>query len=233
MGRHLALVVLAAVACGADPAAARGASCAGERATVVGSAEAERFEPAPGDVIVARGGNDRFAVESRDVVICAGAGNDRATYADTPRGSSVFLGGPGADRAAPSTGDLDYAQVHLRIVADGGPGDDYLAGSFASDRLVGGAGADEIFGNHDSDRIDGGPGGDRLFGNNPAVDWVDGRNRITGGAGDDRIFGGYKRDWLLGEGGDDFLRGNGGGDTGVGGPGTDECETALTRTCER
>jgi Ca2+-binding RTX toxin-like protein len=229
---RLAFALLAVLTFVADTAAARSASCAGKPATVVGTGGPDRFKPASGDVIVARGGDDKFAVESRGVVICGGAGDDRVTYADTPRGPSAFLGGPGADRATPSTGDLDYAQVHLRITADGGPGDDLLVGSFASDRLAGGGGADRIVGNHNSDRIDGGPGRDRLFGNNPAVEWADGRNRVTGGPGDDRIFGGYKRDWLLGQGGDDLLQGNGGGDTGFGGRGIDECRTARTRGCE-
>jgi Ca2+-binding RTX toxin-like protein len=225
----LALLVTCTATAGASADTPR---CGGKEATHVGTNGPDHYKPQAGAVIVARGGNDTFGVFQKDLVICGGPGNDRATFDGTPRGQSRFFGEAGNDRVVPSTGDLDYAQIYATIVADGGPGDDLLIGAYAGDRLAGGRGADKILGNHNSDRIEGGPGKDRLFANNPATEWVEGHNRVAGGAGDDRIFGSVKRDRLLGEGGDDFLKGNGGDDTAVGGPGRDECRAVRTRSCE-
>jgi Ca2+-binding RTX toxin-like protein len=225
------LLTLAATA--ALPATAVAAPrCDGREANVVGSAESDRIVAERGDVIVALAGNDRVWISDDDVVACLGPGRDRAEFDSTTGGVAHVFGQGGRDAISTSSGDLDYAQVYLEIVADGGPGADYLFGAYAKDRLSGGRGDDEIVGNHDADKIDGGGGDDLLIGNNQAIDWVDGRNRISGGAGDDTIFGSYKDDLLEGDGGADRIKGDDGDDTADGGAGLDECDAERELACE-
>lgn len=104
--------------------------------------------------------------------------------------------------------------------ADGGSGNDILAGTAwadslrglgGQDRLRGGGGRDRLSGGKDGDALAGGGGHDRLFGG-------DGRDILKGGAGHDRLFGGDARDRLLGQRGDDRLNGGGGADVFVFGP---------------
>ena len=60
----------------------------------------------------------------------------------------------------------------VRVIADGGEGDDQLNGGAANDVLIGGAGQDNLVGN-------------------------DGRDRLLGQAGDDTLTGGAGRDTFV------------------------------------
>jgi Ca2+-binding RTX toxin-like protein len=90
------------------------AACAGERATVIGTREAERLRGTHGDdVIVTGGGGDRVLGLRGDDLICGGGGAD------------LIRGGGGDDT--------------LR----GGPGKDELRGGHGSNECRGGRGPDD------------------------------------------------------------------------------------------
>lgn len=98
------------------------------------------------------------------------------------------------------------------LVIDGTAGNDVLTGTPFNDVINGGGGDDVINGGGGSDVINGGAGNDVINGQGCA-------DRLNGGSGVDRISGGA---------GDDTLRGGAPffvvvGDTGNGGPGTDNC----------
>jgi uncharacterized delta-60 repeat protein len=87
--------------------------CAGRKATIVGTAKADRIKGTKrADVIVALGGNDRISSGAGNDLICAGAGNDRVN------------GGAGKDRLL------------------GGAGKDGIIGGAGPDLCIGGAGRD-------------------------------------------------------------------------------------------
>jgi hypothetical protein len=88
-------------------------TCAGLKATIVGTEGADTIRgTAHRDVIVARGGDDRIAAGAGNDVVCGGGGNDRI---DAGAGDDAVRGEGGSDRV------------------DGGAG---------RDRIVGGAGRD-------------------------------------------------------------------------------------------
>lgn len=98
-------------------AAPPGATCAGLRATIVGTQGDDRLRGTRGrDVIAALGGHDRVAGRGGDDVICGG------------RGSDVLDGGGGADALL---GGLDRVEggstpYHRGDWLSGGPGDDRI-----------------------------------------------------------------------------------------------------------
>jgi Ca2+-binding RTX toxin-like protein len=72
-----------------------GASCKGQRATIVGSAGSDDIEGTSGrDVIVGRGGNDELEGNGGRDLICSGGGNDEITG---DSGNDRLYGGPGFD----------------------------------------------------------------------------------------------------------------------------------------
>lgn len=102
----------------------------------------------------------------------------------------------------------------LRMIVDGGLGDDTITGGPAGDTLDGGAGNDRIDGGEGDDVINGGLGDDtinggrnddRLFGNA-------GKDVINGDIGADEIDGGIGDDTIDGGQGADVIRGDLGGD---------------------
>jgi Ca2+-binding RTX toxin-like protein len=62
----------------------------------------------------------------------------------------------------------------MKLVADGGDGDDVLIGGAGNDSLFGGAGDDILIGNDGDDSLDGG----------------DGKDILIGGVGNDALFNG-------------------------------------------
>ena len=107
-------------------------SCAGQRATVAGTKDADSLRGTKGnDVIAAEGGRDRINGRGGNDLICGAAGKDKIKGAG---GRDRLKGQGGGDR--------------LR----GGGGKDRLGGGKARDRLNGGGG---------KDRCSGGPGRDR------------------------------------------------------------------------
>lgn len=79
----------------------------------------------------------------------------------------------------------------LRLVADGGEGEDTLRGGSLDDRIVGGPGRDTIRGEGGNDLLQGGDDDDSIRGGS-------GRDRLWGDGGDDGLDGGEDRDLLHG-----------------------------------
>jgi Ca2+-binding RTX toxin-like protein len=149
------------------------------------------------------------ATETIEVTL--GAGDDvlstRTTYPGAlPAGVRMIVdGGAGNDTlvAGPGTD---------RVV--GGKGKDVLAGEGGDDDLVGGPGRDGLIGFAGNDLIDGGPGADAAFGFGGAdvISGGGGSDTLRGGSGDDRLLGGFRHDLLRGGKGVDSLLGQEGPD---------------------
>jgi Ca2+-binding RTX toxin-like protein len=102
--------------------------------------------------------------------------------------------------------------VTADITANGGSGDDVIAGRGGNDELKGGRGDDVLLGGHGDDKLKGGRGDDVLLGGR-------GNDDLEGGRGDDLLLGGRGNDVLRGGRGDDALfggRGHRAGDRGRG-----------------
>ena len=91
---------------------------------------------------------------------------------------------------------VPFQRHDLRVIGQGGTGDDHLEGGPKNDLLSGG------------------PNDDRLVGNN-------GRDMYYGGEGDDTLIGGKDHDFMIGGGGNDNLYGHGDDDHLDGGKGLD------------
>lgn len=108
------------------------------------------------------------------------------------------------------TGDYfdtyDLGPTPPATLVDGGPGNDYLLGSYnGNDTINGGEGNDGIQGRGGNDTLDGGGGSDQVLGQ-------EGNDTVNGGGGDDNQQAAYGS----------LLSGGDGDDTMNGGPGNDE-----------
>ena len=213
-------LVLAGPAAATQSDSTRTPTCAGEPATVVGTAASDDLRGTPRrDVVVARDGDDQIHTGAGRDLVCAGDGFD-------------FLRlGRGVDRALGSAGD---DTVH------GGDGADRLKGQSGIDQLDGGAGDDELFGGRGAgiiiegfiggpgdDRLIGGPGLDTtLFFNSPrgvrvnlsrgsaigqGVDVLVNIEGVVGSNSADTIVGDETGNGLFGQAGADVIRGGGSG----------------------
>ena len=126
----------------------------------------------------------------------------------------VYLGGPGNDTMTGS------AATDLMI---GGSGNDVLIGAGATDILLGGEGSDFVSGGDAQDVLSGGSGNDFVRGGPGTARACgnDARDNIIGGRGEDIAFGNAGADFLNGDLGDDLLFGNEGEDDIFGGSGGD------------
>lgn len=202
------------IALGAPAQAAQAAppTCAGERATIVGNAKANKLTgTAKRDVIWAGDGNDTIAGGGGNDLICGGAGADRIS------------GGPDDDRIY---GELDNYRT-----------DAFGRFKKTGDTIVPGAGNDYVDPGYDARAVSAGVEADpdtisyfsapaaavvdlRAV---PAVVGADGTDTIVVAAGsaigfvgtpfNDVIRGTYKDDRLYGMGGDDQIFGQDGDDT--------------------
>jgi uncharacterized delta-60 repeat protein len=138
-------------------------TCQGHKATIVGTAGADRLTGTThADVIVGLGGNDTIKGLGGNDIVCAGAGNDTVNGGD---GNDLISGQDGAD------------------VLSGGAGKDTLDGGNGNDKLNGGAGSDHLFGRAGADKLNGQGGTDDLAGGA-------GDDQLKGGAGTDALSGG-------------------------------------------
>lgn len=144
-------------------------------------------------------------------------------------GSTLYVGGTGADTAAGTAfGDGLYGGTGGDTL-DGGDGGDLLQGNQGADSLMGGAGSDAIYGGQDDDQIRvsaaaSGAGEANFANGNKGDDIVvggAGLDTLLGGQGNDVVAGGDGGDFVNGNLGDDILSGDGGDDTVSGEGGTD------------
>ncbi len=231
---NLALLAIAAPALAwiAGPSTAgAAATCRGQVATIVGTADDDRLIGTPGaDVIAGLGGDDRIRGGDGDDVICGGDGSDDLVGG---RGDDWIDGGPG--RAS-----------FMR----GGAGDDHLRARSLDSGLHGGAGDDVMVSSSTRVvRFFSEPGNDTMTTRAPAevvFSFVDspvgvlldaragrltgrGRTRLHLAPGtslvalgthyDDVMIGTDQDDSLQGNGGDDLIEGRGGTDSLDGGRG--------------
>jgi Ca2+-binding RTX toxin-like protein len=210
-----------------------------------------RIDPTTGEQILTVNGTEHRFAADRYLTVRVGQGDDTVTVQPGTRVHLTMLGGTGDDTLSggdgndrllgntgrdtisggagddwislgasrqPHTGEIDVAEQ-----ADGGDGNDRVAGSLGNDRIIGGAGDDRLLGGEGEDTVDGGAGNDTVSGGG-ATDNVygrdgtdrvfggDGRDYVDGGAGDDHLDGGLGDDTLYGLSGDDVLHGGSGDD---------------------
>ncbi|HEY7875383.1 MAG TPA: hypothetical protein VIG64_09700 [Actinomycetota bacterium] len=193
--------------------AAERPTCKGQKATVVGTPDADELQGTEQrDVIVGMGGEDQIVARGGNDLVCSG------------RGADFVEAGTGADRV---DAGKDSDTVH------GGRGDDSIAtGRGAVEALFGGAGDDRLSGGAgDFDGLIGGPGDDVLDGGgglDTAEFWdstggivADLRSDSASGFGDDAVIdiegivgsnyddvldGDDESNRLVGQAGDDVLR---------------------------
>jgi serralysin len=107
--------------------------------------------------------------------------------------------------------------------ANGGSGNDIIAGNQGNNHLNGNAGNDTLNGLTGNDSLSGGNGNDQLSGaeGNDTLDGGDNSDLLSGGIGIDHLSGGTGADTLNGDGDGDVLSGGDGHDTLGGGAGND------------
>lgn len=128
------------------------AQAAKPKCTIVGTKHADVLRGTPGrDVICGRGAGDRIRGRGGNDIIRGGAGRD--DIEDGPGADRVF-GGRGADRMVSGRGSIGPTDRRSDVL-HGGPGSDYLSGSF-NDKLFGNRGDDDLYGQ----ALKGGPGVD-------------------------------------------------------------------------
>lgn len=137
-----------------------------------GSGDQMTLSGAGGVATFARTNFNQFSVEMTNVerLVVSGLDGDDVLNLDNAEDGGIqsvnFAGGNGQDDVL-----IDAAST-VRIIANGGEGDDELNGGAANDILIGGAGQDLLVGN-------------------------DGRDRLLGQAGDDTMTGGGGRDTFV------------------------------------
>lgn len=131
---------LAAVVMSPSVSAQAVPTCAGQRATIVGTSGDDVLRGTPRrDVFVGNAGNDQIFGAAGNDIICGNAGNDLIQGGP---GADLIIGGYGDDRIIGGDGHDD-----LR----GGRGNDYISGKSGRDKITGEQGIDRIAGNLGAD----------------------------------------------------------------------------------
>lgn len=121
----------------------------------------------------------KLTVDTVEQFLIEGEGGDDTLLVKDLAGTGVtgvtFLGGDGNDI-------LEASESTIAITAEGGSGNDDLAGGFANDTLNGGDGDDQVEGEKGNDTMIGGAGNDTL-----AWDDGDGSDIISGNEGIDTV----------------------------------------------
>ncbi|KRC56986.1 MULTISPECIES: calcium-binding protein [unclassified Nocardioides] len=220
-----AVVPLTALVPGAGAAARP--TCAGVRATIVGTAGADVLRGTTRrDVIVGLGGNDRILGRGGADIVCGGAGADVIVSGTT--GGARLYGDAGNDRITANggadkvSGGLGSDEVRG---ATGGAGGQQLRGGDGNDRiLTGTARAAVVWGDLGGDRVVADSAGATVYGG-AGHDFLTARAggvAIVGGDGDDELTGADVPGRADGGPGDDLIVLGKGDDVKVhGGPGSD------------
>ena len=145
-------------------------------------------------IVVSRVGNWFLVDDTIRVVAGAGclpiAGDNTRVWCAAPKVGAVFRP---FHVFAKGGNDAVWNQTDVRMIGDGGDGNDTLVGSLtASDILDGAAGNDLVNGRGGGDGLRGGPGADRLFGlaGNDGLAGQDGNDVLDAGTGADVSDGG-------------------------------------------
>lgn len=159
----------------------------------------------------------------------AGAGNvllesgDFSQLFQGVRGISIN-GNAGNDMITVATDVVDSRGNSIRVMVDGGDGDDVIQTGNGADMIKGGAGNDTIDARGGNDRIYGEDGDDEIYGGdghdnimagegNNYVDAGEGMNRISTGTGNDEIHAGSDNDRITDEGGHNVIDAGDGNNT--------------------
>jgi Ca2+-binding RTX toxin-like protein len=119
----------------------------------------------------------------------------------------IVNGGKGNDTITGSAADDDLDGDRDNDTIDGGRGNDVIRGGLGDDQLTGGLGNDRLIGSTGSDTLDGGPDNDEL-------DSGIGADRLIGGSGIDRFEAGAGKDVINAQDGvAETVRCGGGNDT--------------------
>lgn len=170
-------------------------------------------------IIDAGAGNDRINVTNDPTTggVTVEVNGARRTFTGTDANNLVIRAGDGNDRIAVDS------NVTVNLTLEGGDGRDRITGGGGNDTIRGGAGNDTITGGTGNDRLYGGIG-DGNFSAQDGDDTIrggDGDDTIEAGAGNDRVYGEAGRDYINGSTGNDRLRGGDGDDVVYGGDGED------------
>ena len=123
------------------------AACAGEKATISGTAGNDvLLGTSARDVIAGQGGQDTIDGQGGDDLVCGNSGDDALRGYN---GNDTMLGG---------SGDDDLHGDNGNDILRGGDGDDRLHGDNGNDTLEGGDGSDDLEGGPAADQLDGGSG---------------------------------------------------------------------------
>lgn len=197
---------------------AGGVTCAGQTATIVGTAGNDTLNGTAGnDVIAGLGGNDKIYGLGGNDIICGGDGTDTLYGGDSDdklygeNGSDTLSGGSGNDTmdGGAGTDTVTYASAAAGVTANlstgtaTGEGTDTLSNI---EKITGSSHNDNLTGSSGNNTLTGGNGNDTLNG-------LGGNDTLTGGAGDDTLNGGDGTDRLNGGSGNDTMDGGAGTDT--------------------
>jgi Ca2+-binding RTX toxin-like protein len=157
------------------------------------------------------------------VTLTLGDGNDTVNIEDLKgvTGTLLAIYGEGGNDTLTA---VDSRVGTVRVLLDGGDGNDTITGSDGNDSLYGGDGNDLLLGGDGDDTIEAGLGDDLLYGNagNDVLDGEDGNDTIEGNTGNDILWGGEGDDSLVGGSDDDSVYGGEGDDKLNGQQGNDE-----------
>lgn len=164
----------------------------------------------------------------KNIVINAASGNDLVTIGDV---SSVVLSTLtiNGDAGADTISAVGSTPGSLRLVMNGGVGEDSIFGGAGVETISGGDDDDILTGGGGDDLISGGNGADMISGDegDDVVTGGDGNDAINGGDGNDSISGGNDNDTVNGNAGDDTIRGQFGDDVLIGSFGADSIDGGL------
>ncbi len=149
-------------------------------------------------------------------------GNDTLSIGDVSKVPAIVIevhGGAGND----FIGGTGSPIGRVRLLMDGGDGNDTIRGTLGDDTITGGLGNDNLKGSNGNDTISAADGDDFVDGEagNDSIDGGSGVDLLRGGVGNDTLLGGNDFDTLDGGNGSDSLDGGDSVDSLLGGAGND------------
>jgi len=179
------------------------------------------------DTMMGMGGNDSLTGTGMHTFLGGGVGDD--TIVGLAEFGDQMGGGAGNDLILMSDGQVMGGIRFSHSHANGGSGQDSIAGGLAGDVAHGGNGDDVLAGHEGDDQLEGGNGADSIDGGSQNDSLAGGgdKDQVAGGDGDDRIDGGLGADVLKGDNGRDTVLGGDGNDNAAGGAQDDRIEGGL------